>query len=234
VNPPIRTCLSCKKTYQPRPQSDGHGLEIAKYLESSYCSLDCFHEARRRSAALRRATDTRTCEQCGKAYGRNGRKPKPFAESKYCSRECTSKAQQNTDLAEVLQRVDIDPATHCHNWLGQRNVKGYGVTRFKAHTWLVHRLVWEQVHGRDVPEGLQLDHTCNNTSCCNIEHLRVVTPQENSVARNFRRHGGNCPKCGAPYSSAHGLSYCKPCRHERMMAYQRQRRAVKKAPLLAE
>jgi len=170
----------------------------------------------------------RTCQVCKKPYGRHGRKPKQYAASKYCSRECNSKAQQNSDLSEVLKRIEIDPATGCHNWLGQRNPKGYGITRFKGGMWQMHRLVWVQLRG-PIPKDKQIDHLCNNTSCCNVEHLRVVTPQENSIARNFRRHGGNCPKCGTPYSTAHGLNYCKPCRHKRMMEYQRLYRAAKNA-----
>lgn len=231
---PVRKCALCKKSYEPSPQYDGHGLQVSRYLTSSYCSLACFHEARRKSAILRRATDIKNCEQCGKPYGRNGRKPKPFAESKYCSRECNSKAQQNIDVSALMARVEIDPVTGCHNWQGTKDAKGYGGARFKGRMWKMHRLVWEQLHGLPVPKGMQLDHVCNNTSCCNIEHLRVVTPQENSIARNFRRHGGNCPKCSTPYSVRSGIRYCKPCHIEKERVAQPLRRAAKKAALLAE
>jgi protein-arginine kinase activator protein McsA len=66
--------------------------------------------------------------------------------------------------------------------------------------------------------------------------LRVVTARENSLAptsnsmgaRNSRRL--NCPKCGGEYSKfANGVRYCPVCRHTTMMAYQRWRRAEKKA-----
>lgn len=231
----VQACALCGKAYFPKEQSDGKGFQLARYSSSTYCSMDCFHEARRRSAAERKATDTRKCEQCGELYGRNGRKPKAFSLTRYCSTACTGKAQQNADLKAIAARLQVDPQTGCHNWPGNktRNHR-YGTVRFRATTRLVHRLLWEDAHG-PVPEGLQLDHLCNNTLCCNIEHLRVVTPKENSQARNFRRHGGNCPKCATPYTyRSNGNRYCKPCCRIQQTQYLRQYRAAKKAAKLAE
>jgi hypothetical protein len=42
----------------------------------------------------------------------------------------------------------------------------------------VHKFVWEHVHG-PVPEGLELDHLCRQTDCCNPDHLEAVTHAEN-------------------------------------------------------
>ena len=229
----VQSCALCGKAYLPKEQSDGRGFQVARYASSTYCSRDCFHEARRRSAAERLITDTKKCEYCGESYGRNGRKPKAFSLSKYCSAACTGKAQQNADLNVLSARLRIDSKTGCHNWTGNKTHAGYGMARFHARTWLIHRLLWEHANG-PVPEGLQLDHLCNNTSCCNIKHLRVVTPQENSLARNFRRHGGNCPKCSIPYSQRpNGDRYCKPCCRIQQTLYLRQYRARKKAAALA-
>lgn len=122
--------------------------------------------------------------------------------------------------------------------MGQTITKGYGVVKMAGKMIMVHRVIWQQANGL-IPEGLQIDHICRNTRCCNVEHLRVVTPGENTLgsnnmaARYARRE--NCDKCGGPFSYfPNGIRYCKPCRHETMMAYQRQYRAAKKAALLDE
>lgn len=43
---------------------------------------------------------------------------------------------------------------------------------------LAHRAYYEFVHGK-VPDGMELDHKCNNRSCANVAHLQVVTHTEN-------------------------------------------------------
>jgi hypothetical protein len=43
---------------------------------------------------------------------------------------------------------------------------------------LAHRAYYEFIHGK-VPEGMELDHLCNNRSCCNVGHLKAVTHTEN-------------------------------------------------------
>lgn len=44
-----------------------------------------------------------------------------------------------------------------------------------------HRAAWMLANG-PVPEGMVLDHICRDRACINLEHLRVVTQQENIMA----------------------------------------------------
>jgi hypothetical protein len=44
-----------------------------------------------------------------------------------------------------------------------------------------HRAAWMLANG-PVPEGMVLDHICRNRACINLDHLRVVTQQENIMA----------------------------------------------------
>lgn len=53
-------------------------------------------------------------------------------------------------------------------WVGKKSVR--------AHRW-----AWELVNGK-IPEGLVIDHLCRNRACVAIDHLRVVTQQENIMA----------------------------------------------------
>jgi hypothetical protein len=94
--------------------------------------------------------------------------------------------------------------------------------------------MWQHYRGA-IPPDLQIDHTCGAKLCCNVNHLRLVTARENSLAatsnnmaaRNHRRV--KCPLCGGPYSAfPNGTRYCKPCRHRQQMKYQREYRAAKR------
>lgn len=44
-----------------------------------------------------------------------------------------------------------------------------------------HRWAWELVNGK-IPVGLVIDHICRNRKCVAIDHLRIVTQQENIMA----------------------------------------------------
>ena len=57
---------------------------------------------------------------------------------------------------------------------------GYPRLKHNKRMWRVNRLFWTLVYG-DIPEGLVIGHKCNNTSCINIEHLYITTPQQNST-----------------------------------------------------
>lgn len=77
-------------------------------------------------------------------------------------------------------------ATMCHVWTGTKTTGGYGQTRVRGglRRRYAHIAAWEAVNG-PVPDGLELDHLCRVTSCCNPEHLEAVTHAE-----NIRRGGG--------------------------------------------
>ena len=116
----------------------------------------------------------------------------------------------------LLCRIQKDMAG-CHLWLGQRNSKGYGQIMREGRLQLVHRIMYERVHGQ-IPEGLQIDHTCSNRQCCNPDHLEAVTGAENLrrgntiAARNIAKTC--CPKCGGPYTlNNQGGRRCRACLH---------------------
>jgi hypothetical protein len=165
--------------------------------------------------------DEKTCRQCGKALG--------FKQRRYCSRECYGNPGRRS-IESIFALVKIDPITGCHEWQGFRDTRGYGRTRLMGKRQLVHRIVWEHKNG-PVPEGLELDHLCRNTRCCNPEHLRAVTSTvnvlagDNPCALNARKT--HCPKCGSEYDAVNnrGARFCRACLNKRQADYARRRAA---------
>lgn len=67
----------------------------------------------------------------------------------------------------------------CWTWTGTVKADwNYGVTSWQGRQVLVHRLSHELFVG-PIPEGLTIDHLCENTLCVNPAHLDPCTNVEN-------------------------------------------------------
>jgi hypothetical protein len=71
-----------------------------------------------------------------------------------------------------------EPNTGCWLWLGCINKQGYGKISWridgKQFYSYIHRYIFEKLRG-SIASGLELDHRCKNTVCCNPYHLEPVT-----------------------------------------------------------
>jgi hypothetical protein len=94
---------------------------------------------------------------------------------------------------------EADKVTGCREWLTSKNKKGYCTAHVNGKTQLIHRLIWESVHGPLLP-GQVVRHTCDNPPCCEITHLLCGTHADN-VADRMARGRGNSPK-GETHSQA--------------------------------
>lgn len=84
-----------------------------------------------------------------------------------------------------LPHWDVD-SSGCWIWNRKIRPDGYGIKSTGKYTAVrAHRWVYEQEVGL-IPEGLELDHLCNNPPCVNPAHLEPVTHRENML-RQWRR-----------------------------------------------
>lgn len=117
-------------------------------------------------------------------------------------------------LAERTTRL----SNGCLLWNGSKDRNGYGKTRYQGTHGLVHRIVYQQTQGV-VPEGMEIGHLCEFSSCVEPTHLKAMTRKENmSTARNVHRNKTHCPK-GHPYAGQRpvpsGKRVCRICVAER-------------------
>jgi hypothetical protein len=93
-------------------------------------------------------------------------------------------------IRERILRNVIKKHSGCLNWNGQVS-KGYGVICVVIdgveRSRGVHREMYQAERG-PIPDGLVVDHLCCNPICVNVEHMELVTPEENS------RRGGKAKR----------------------------------------
>ena len=116
----------------------------------------------------------------------------------------------------------------CHIFLGSKSKKGYGQICLNHRMMPTHRYIWERDVG-PIPSGMMIDHQCRNRACCNVDHLRVVTPKINASENVVRQTITHCPQ-GHPYDKDNtgykksGTLVCKECDRCRSREYQRKKR----------
>jgi len=79
-----------------------------------------------------------------------------------------------------------DSEAGCWLWIGAKNREGYGLFGARGRMMSVHRLAYIWEHG-PIEEGLQIDHLCRQRNCVKVDHLEVVTQEENLMRRHMHR-----------------------------------------------
>jgi len=87
------------------------------------------------------------------------------------------------DLIRFMSRVQPKP-DGCWLWIGGKFANGYGYFTLEGKGRRAHRVMYVWSRG-ELPEGLQIDHTCKVKLCVNPMHMEAVT-----LAENVRRSNG--------------------------------------------
>lgn len=139
------------------------------------------------------------------------------------------KPRKRTPLIEKMFRY-VEIGASCWEWRGERG--RYGRSSYTDDSGLhhigAHRLSWMALRG-PIPDGLQIDHLCKNTTCVRPSHLEPVTGRENKlrgVAPNWQRHR-ELSQPGARCAHGHEVNetntrfwpdgrvrFCRPCARE--------------------
>jgi hypothetical protein len=65
----------------------------------------------------------------------------------------------------------------CWNWQKFKK-NGYGVSSLNGKVEQAHRASWTTFVG-EIPDGMQINHKCNNRACINPDHLYIGTQKQN-------------------------------------------------------
>lgn len=126
----------------------------------------------------------------------------------------------------------------CWEWQGPLDKDGYGTFYLRRLNRRAHRVAWYWYHG-EIPDGHVVNHTCQNRSCVNPQHLNLASVTEN-VFLNSRsipsvnRQKTHCRK-GHPFDGEYkrvkpdgsiSISrYCRTCEREKKRTLRRRWRA---------
>lgn len=88
------------------------------------------------------------------------------------------------ELTSVRERFEekFEVTEDCWEWLGGKNLQGYGKFRVGKRTLGAHVVSYELYVG-EIVEDKVIDHLCHNTSCVKPEHLQAVSVKENAENR---------------------------------------------------
>ena len=77
---------------------------------------------------------------------------------------------------------------------------GYCHVGFNGRMVLYHVIVWILSTGKDIPEGMQIDHKIGNKLCSTMSNMRLVTNRQNNQNKKIHRAGR---LVGATYNKEH-------------------------------
>lgn len=90
----------------------------------------------------------------------------------------------NTFAERFWSLVAVAEPDHCWLWQAGKAKAGYGQAWFNGKVENTHRIAWYLVNGKWSANHIL--HSCDNPPCCNPNHLREGTDQDNSNDKQAR------------------------------------------------
>jgi hypothetical protein len=212
-------------------------------------SGDCWLWVGRRSGTYTVGGHHRRCQRAAWVFAHGGDDPRDKVIRARCGNDrCVNPAHLasvgrderfNVIPLEVRFWSLVQKTDGCWLWMGSRNQDGYGRFEFGAGGVVsmvgAHRMAWELHHGRPVPPGLWVLHSCDNPPCVRPDHLSVGDRRQNMLEcweRGGRQKLEQCQR-GHVFTEANTIRklsrgqparFCRACSNE--MARQRRRLAA--------
>jgi hypothetical protein len=107
-------------------------------------------------------------------------------------------------MDKAIKKIKKSPSG-CWEWQASRNKQGYGkIGRSidgKIKHFSTHRFFYQELVG-EIPQGMQVMHTCDNPPCCNPDHLKLGTAADNisDCVKKGRNYKGPKPWVGWKHS----------------------------------
>jgi hypothetical protein len=128
----------------------------------------------------------------------------------------------------------VEKTETCWLWTGAKAKFGHGSIYVDGKSLRAHTYSF-LLHGGVVPEGMQVNHTCDTPGCVRPDHLYAGTQQQNvddmnRRGRNYYSNRSECPK-GHPYDEENtiitkqGRRRCRKCHNEETRARYREKKA---------
>ncbi len=119
----------------------------------------------------------------------------------------------------------------CHEWTAYKDKYGYGQFSDKHKTYQAHRLSYMLYKGK-IPDDLEIHHICENTSCVNQYHFKVISPIDHARTKHLSNNGENhrskthCPQ-GHEYNEKNTYigkkgRQCRICKRKNQKEYERR------------
>lgn len=101
-----------------------------------------------------------------------------------------------SDIHRFLAKIDVGYNNECWEWCACRSIDPYGNIRYGffgvgGKQYLAHRIAWMVFNG-DIPDKMQVLHSCDNPGCCNPAHLFLGTPADNMQDKCNKGRQSHC------------------------------------------
>lgn len=99
-----------------------------------------------------------------------------------------SRAASNASLFMLPEQWKEDRRTGCQIWTARSDEKGYPRVDIAGRHRRPTRILYERVNG-PIPPGFDVHHTCGIKSCCNVDHMILMSESEHGRLHKPRKRG---------------------------------------------